>query len=626
MQCVPDKDPSADKVEREAAKLLPRQTPLAVAAAAAAATTSTSTATRPGRASRFYIEEEAKDKKTRSSEFPLSSSIALSTVYDEHGPQSTLFTNLRLSFFAVDSGTDLSRPMLTFTRREQVKLNLEGGSENSFFVEFMQLNLEGDPIAKIRSLLNSCSLSGIQEFRVDICSASFSKDHRRRSPFNDLFNMASAWDTIGELSNIVQLTGLDAVRLIGLIVKASTTARMHKKNCRQFAQHLKLIGNLLEQLKISELRKYPETREPLEQFEDALRRAYILVNSCQERSYLYLLAMGWNIVYQFRRAQNEIDRYLKLVPLMTLVDNNRVRERLEHIEMDQHEYTLDEEDEKAQVMILNPEHCVNSAAVLKKTLSCSYPNCSFNVALQKESEKLRLELERSQANLDVGQCEVIRRLIDVTETAAASCEMEKSSSVTVSKNVVSKGIDNEHSFDETYSKKSDTKTQRTASSASSARDLLSPHGSYRHEKWHSDLLSCCSEPCLCLKTFFFPCGTFSRIATVANGRYVSSAEACNDLLAYSLILSCCCYTCCVRRKLRKMLNITGGGFDDFLSHLMCCCCALVQEWREVEIRGVQGMHISTDLGFSCICLNNPMFGYAALVAGYMMNNTLRWFC
>ncbi|TKY70312.1 MID1-COMPLEMENTING 1 [Spatholobus suberectus] len=135
----------------------------------------------------------------------------------------------------------------------------------------------------------------------------------------------ASWDQMGELATVAQLTGVDAVRLIGMIVRAANTARMHKKNCRQFAQHLKLIGNLLEQLKISELKKYPETREPLEQLEDALRRSYILVNSCQDRSYLYLLAMGWNIVYQFRKAQNEIDRYLRLVPLITLVDNARVR-------------------------------------------------------------------------------------------------------------------------------------------------------------------------------------------------------------------------------------------------------------------------------------------------------------
>jgi hypothetical protein len=133
------------------------------------------------------------------------------------------------------------------------------------------------------------------------------------------------WDNVGDAATIVQLTGLDATRLIALIVKAASTARMHKRNCRRFAQHLKLIGGLLEQLRVSELRKYPETREPLEQLEDALRRGYLLVNSCQDRSYLYLLAMGWNIIYQFRKAQSEIDNYLRLVPLITLVDNARIR-------------------------------------------------------------------------------------------------------------------------------------------------------------------------------------------------------------------------------------------------------------------------------------------------------------
>lgn len=140
----------------------------------------------------------------------------------------------------------------------------------------------------------------------------------------------ASWDNLGDIANVAQLTGLDAVALIGLIAKAANTARMHKKNCKQFALHLKLIGNLLEQLKISQLKKYPETREPLELLEDALRRSYVLVKSCQDRSFLYLLAMGWNIVYQFRRAQSEIDQYLKIIPLITLVDNARIRVFLCH--------------------------------------------------------------------------------------------------------------------------------------------------------------------------------------------------------------------------------------------------------------------------------------------------------
>ncbi|KAJ9703793.1 hypothetical protein PVL29_005179 [Vitis rotundifolia] len=403
----------------------------------------------------------------------------------------------------------------------------------------------------------------------------------------------ATWEHLGEIANVAQLTGVDAVRLIGMIVSAANTARMHKKNCRQFAQHLKLIGNLLEQLKISELKRYPEMREPLDQLEDSLRRAYILVNSCQDRSYLYLLAMGWNIVYQFRKAQNEIDRYLKIIPLITLVDNARVRERLEDIEKDQREYTLDDEDKRVQDVILKPEPSTNDTVVLKKTLSCSYPNLPFNAALKKENEKLQLELQRSQANYDVGQCEVIQHLIGVTEAVAANSVPEKKLPVRSSKKAESDysdaNSDKEYSVDESYPKRSDTRTtSRNTSSVSSGHDLLSTRGSHRHEEWHSDLLGCCSEPSLCIKTFFYPCGTFSKIASVATNRHMSSAEACNELMAYSLILSCCCYTCCIRRKLRNMLNITGGLFDDFLSHLMCCCCALVQEWREVEIRGVYG--------------------------------------
>ncbi|KAK1388059.1 protein MID1-COMPLEMENTING ACTIVITY 1 [Heracleum sosnowskyi] len=404
--------------------------------------------------------------------------------------------------------------------------------------------------------------------------------------------MAASWEHFGEIANVAQLTGLDAVRLIGLIVKAAATARMHKKNCRQFAMHLKLVGNLLEQLKISELKRYPETREPLEYLEDALRRSYILVNSCQDRSYLYLLAMGWNIVYQFRRAQNEIDQYLKIIPLITLVDNARVRERLEVIHMDRCEYTLDEEDKKIQDVIMKPEPSKHDTVVLKKTLSCSYPNMPFKEAIKKENEKLHLELQHSQAHLDVSQCEVIQHLIDVTEAVAVSSPPEKNlpvkKSTTLEPSYSNASSVKDH-YNDTYTKNTESRsTSRNTSSVSSGRDLLSSRGSQRNEDWNSDLLGCCSEPALCMKTLFFPCGTFSRIASVANDRHISSAEACNEMMAYSLILSCCCYTCCVRRKLRKTLKISGGFCDDFLSHLMCCCCALVQEWREVESRGIHG--------------------------------------
>ncbi|CAL5345594.1 unnamed protein product [Camellia sinensis] len=57
-------------------------------------------------------------------------------------------------------------------------------------------------------------------------------------------------------------------------------------------------------------------------------------------------------------------------------------EKLKYIQMDQREYTMDDEDRKVQDVILRPDPSNNDTMVLKKTLSCSYLNLPFN-----ESEK-----------------------------------------------------------------------------------------------------------------------------------------------------------------------------------------------------------------------------------------------
>ncbi|KAI8021164.1 hypothetical protein LOK49_LG03G01150 [Camellia lanceoleosa] len=38
-----------------------------------------------------------------------------------------------------------------------------------------------------------------------------------------------------------------------------------------------------------------------------------------------MLTMGWSVVYQFCRVQNQIDRYLKFVPLISLVHEYRMQ-------------------------------------------------------------------------------------------------------------------------------------------------------------------------------------------------------------------------------------------------------------------------------------------------------------
>ncbi|KAG6435318.1 hypothetical protein SASPL_100189 [Salvia splendens] len=379
----------------------------------------------------------------------------------------------------------------------------------------------------------------------------------------------SAWDHFGEAANIIQLTGLNGVALVGLIVKAANRARMHKKNCKEFAQHVKLIGNLLEQLKISELKRYPETREPLEQLEDALRRAYLLVNSCQERSYLYLMAMGWNIVYQFRMAQEEIDRYLRIIPLIALLDNTRVKERIEEIQMDQREYTLDEDDRKVQVAISE-----NDIIVLKKSFSCSYPNLPFDKALQKEHEKLEAELHHSQSNMDVSHCHVIERLLEVTETAQLwqrkTRHIEFPRCQPQTRSILPMRMIQENMI-----------IQRAQEAALSSGDnIISTKVPVWQDEWHADLLGCCSEPSLCVKTFVYPCDTISKIASVA-----TSEDICEYI--YGILNDCGGILLIIIMETSRSNSLQGGLFDDCLSHFMCCCCALVQEWREVEIRGAK---------------------------------------
>ena len=120
-------------------------------------------------------------------------------------------------------------------------------------------------------------------------------------------------------------SGVDVLGLSNMIISSARNTTTHRKNCEQLAEHVRLIGNLLEKLKSTDLMNLPETKEPLDGLEETLRKALELVESCREKSYLYMLAMGWNVVYQFRQVQADIDRYLRLVPLISLVQEFRMQ-------------------------------------------------------------------------------------------------------------------------------------------------------------------------------------------------------------------------------------------------------------------------------------------------------------
>ncbi|THG23703.1 hypothetical protein TEA_014387 [Camellia sinensis var. sinensis] len=126
--------------------------------------------------------------------------------------------------------------------------------------------------------------------------------------------------------------------------------------------------------------------------------AAVVVVRCKDRNITVVIllvdALGQRIYSEsssFKLFSIDSRRRIHVVRSYVKEDDVQVLvwpENLEYFEMDQREYTIDDKDRKVQDVILRPDPSNNDTMVLKKTLSCSYPNLPFNEALQKENEKL----------------------------------------------------------------------------------------------------------------------------------------------------------------------------------------------------------------------------------------------
>lgn len=136
------------------------------------------------------------------------------------------------------------------------------------------------------------------------------------------------WNSVGQVANIAQLTGVDAYGLISMIVEAAKTVKRNQETCQLLARRVRMIGDLIQQLQSSQLMQHIETRNPMEQLEETLRHAYMLIASCQDSSYLHSCFMGGKHAEQLREVQDEITFYLQLFPLVGFIDTTRNLERL----------------------------------------------------------------------------------------------------------------------------------------------------------------------------------------------------------------------------------------------------------------------------------------------------------
>jgi hypothetical protein len=119
-----------------------------------------------------------------------------------------------------------------------------------------------------------------------------------------------------------QVATVAAFSLITMIAEAAQTVRRNRTVCRQLARRVEMIGGLLRRLHDhdTQLMQHPETRSPIEALEETLRRAYLLVRSCQRRGYAYRCFMGARHADELREVQGEIGFYLQLFPLVSYVD------------------------------------------------------------------------------------------------------------------------------------------------------------------------------------------------------------------------------------------------------------------------------------------------------------------
>ncbi|KAL6603212.1 hypothetical protein ACP70R_043573 [Stipagrostis hirtigluma subsp. patula] len=129
------------------------------------------------------------------------------------------------------------------------------------------------------------------------------------------------WTALGQASNVAQLVGVDALGLVSMVVQAALAARRHRDACRRLAQHVELVGGLLRELELDELMRREATRRPLEQLGSALRRCYALAKACQDcGGFLHRLLVGARMADELRAAEQEIDMFIRLIPLIALVD------------------------------------------------------------------------------------------------------------------------------------------------------------------------------------------------------------------------------------------------------------------------------------------------------------------
>jgi Cys-rich protein (TIGR01571 family) len=107
-------------------------------------------------------------------------------------------------------------------------------------------------------------------------------------------------------------------------------------------------------------------------------------------------------------------------------------------------------------------------------------------------------------------------------------------------------------------------------------------------EWQAKLFDCCLEPKIACLAFTCPGAVQGlNIYNVTDGNFSCCVQGTAKCFVYASGLYF--YSGCLQRqKNRIYLQIAGNAENDCIIHCFCAPCALVQEYREIEIRKKQG--------------------------------------
>ncbi|CAL5199905.1 unnamed protein product [Lathyrus oleraceus] len=105
--------------------------------------------------------------------------------------------------------------------------------------------------------------------------------------------------------------------------------------------------------------------------------------------------------------------------------------------------------------------------------------------------------------------------------------------------------------------------------------------------WSTGLFDCHENQTNAVMTAFLPCVTFGQISEVMD---VGELSCPLGSFIYLLMMPALCTQWIMgskyRTKLRKKYDLVEAPYSDVISHIFCPCCSLCQEFRELQIRGL----------------------------------------